>query len=314
MKTEPYNPSPIGNPSVLARRNWWQTKLVILIGKHTPKCNEMVRILSKSMDKPLPLSMRIKKRFHFLICCWCQRYEEQLHYLRDVSRSFPEHADEGVDTSLSPAAKDRWKNALRNAPVCADSACAADLGLESNREMFDESRPLPRSGWGPWNLPLVAMAMLLLLFALRPLWSPSSSKHMLADFRSDMVSLIGSEPGLDFKASNLSDINDWLRASGSKADFRVPQNVASHSTVGCRVLSFEGHAVTLVCFRRDQGGLIHLFVVEGSAIPGLPDRQHAEVAAEQRGWTTAAWADTNHDYLLAVQADQAAIANLLGNH
>ncbi len=24
MAEEPYNPSPIGNPSVLARRNWWQ--------------------------------------------------------------------------------------------------------------------------------------------------------------------------------------------------------------------------------------------------------------------------------------------------
>ncbi len=86
MPDEPYNPSPIGNPSVLARRNWWQTKLVILIGKHTPKCREMVRILSDSMDRPLPLSMRIKKRLHYLICCWCQRYEEQLHY----------HAQDGV--------------------------------------------------------------------------------------------------------------------------------------------------------------------------------------------------------------------------
>ena len=46
MPDEPYNPSPIGNPSVLARRNWWQTMLVKFIGKHTPKCREMVRILA----------------------------------------------------------------------------------------------------------------------------------------------------------------------------------------------------------------------------------------------------------------------------
>src|SRR6266480_4398713 len=48
MPDEPYNPSPVGNPSVLARRNWWQTMLVKFIGKHTPKCREMVRILSRS--------------------------------------------------------------------------------------------------------------------------------------------------------------------------------------------------------------------------------------------------------------------------
>ena len=112
MPDEPYNPSPIGNPSVLARRNWWQMMLVKFIGKHTPKCREMVRILSQSMDEPLPLMMRIKKRMHFLICCWCQRYEEQLRYMRDTARQFPEHADEASDAPLSAEARQRIKQRL----------------------------------------------------------------------------------------------------------------------------------------------------------------------------------------------------------
>src|SRR6266571_4833986 len=109
MADQPYNPSPIGNPSVLARRNWFQTKLVIFIGKHTPKCRELVRILSQSMDQPMPLTMRIKKRIHYLICCWCQRYEEQLRYIRDSARAFAEHADKASDASLPPEAKERIK-------------------------------------------------------------------------------------------------------------------------------------------------------------------------------------------------------------
>jgi hypothetical protein len=112
MPDEPYNPSPIGNPSVLARRNWWQTALVKFIGKHTPKCREMVRILSQSMDQPMPLSIRIKKRIHYLICCWCQRYEEQLHYIRDTARKFPEHADEIRDGAFAPDVKERIKQKL----------------------------------------------------------------------------------------------------------------------------------------------------------------------------------------------------------
>ena len=112
MPDEPYNPSPIGNPSVLARRNWWQTTLVKFIGKHTPKCREMVWILSQSMDEPLPVMMRIKKRLHFLICCWCQRYEEQLRYMRDTARQFPEHADEASDAPLSAEARERIKKLL----------------------------------------------------------------------------------------------------------------------------------------------------------------------------------------------------------
>ena len=112
MADESYNPSPIGNPSVLARRNWLQTKLVIFIGKHTPKCREMVRILSQSMDEPMPLIMRIKKRIHFLICCWCQRYEEHLHYIRDTASRFPEHADEASGATFPSEAKERIKQKL----------------------------------------------------------------------------------------------------------------------------------------------------------------------------------------------------------
>jgi len=112
MPEKPYNPSPIGNPSVLARRNWWQTTLVKFIGKRTPKCKEMVRILSQSMDEPMPPTMRIKKRLHFLICCWCQRYEEQLVYMRQTARQFPEHADKGSDAEFSAQARERIKQKL----------------------------------------------------------------------------------------------------------------------------------------------------------------------------------------------------------
>lgn len=114
MSEEPYNPSPIGNPSFFARRNWWQTKLVILIGRHTPKCREMVRILSDSMDRPLPLSLRVKKRLHYLICCWCQRYEQHLHYLHETARAFPEHAEQGSTATLSAGSKERIKSKIND--------------------------------------------------------------------------------------------------------------------------------------------------------------------------------------------------------
>ena len=86
--------------------------LVKFIGKHTPKCREMVRILSQSMDEPMPLTTRIKKRLHFLICCWCQRYEEQLRYMRHTVGRFPEHADEASDAPFSGEARERIKRRL----------------------------------------------------------------------------------------------------------------------------------------------------------------------------------------------------------
>ena len=60
----------------------------------------------------MPRSMRIKKRLHYLICCWCQRYEEQLYYLRETASGFPEHADKSSDARLSPSAKTQIKNKI----------------------------------------------------------------------------------------------------------------------------------------------------------------------------------------------------------
>jgi hypothetical protein len=76
----------------------------------------MVRILSDSMDRPLSLSMRIKKRLHYLICCWCQRYEEQLYYLRKTASEFPEHADQSSNAALSTSSKERIKEKIRGLP------------------------------------------------------------------------------------------------------------------------------------------------------------------------------------------------------
>jgi hypothetical protein len=108
-----YNPSPEGNPSFLARRNRFQTALVKFIGNRTPKCREVVRILSQSMDSKLPFTMRIKLRLHYLICAWCQRYEKHLHELRKFASSVPDHVDEFSEEALSPTAKERMKEALR---------------------------------------------------------------------------------------------------------------------------------------------------------------------------------------------------------
>ena len=101
------------NPSLLAGRNWLERMLVSFIAKHTPTCREVVRLLSQSMEAKLPLSTRIKIRFHYLICVWCYRYGEQLRALRKIASSLSEHADECGQETLPYSSKERMKQALR---------------------------------------------------------------------------------------------------------------------------------------------------------------------------------------------------------
>jgi hypothetical protein len=101
------------NPSLLAGRNWLERLLVTFIATRTPKCREVVKLLSQSMEVKLPVTTRIKIRFHYLICIWCYRYGKQLHALRKIASSLPEHVDDCSQETLPDSSKERMKQVLR---------------------------------------------------------------------------------------------------------------------------------------------------------------------------------------------------------
>jgi hypothetical protein len=101
------------NPSFLAGRNWFERLLENFIAKRTPNCREVVRLLSQSMEVKLPVTTRIKIRFHYLICIWCYRYGKQLQALRRISSSLPEHVDDCSQETLPYSSKERIIQVLR---------------------------------------------------------------------------------------------------------------------------------------------------------------------------------------------------------
>src|SRR5215469_16340368 len=101
------------NPSFLAGRNWLERLLADFIARCTPKCREVVKLLSQSMEAKLPFTTRIKIRFHYLICIWCYRYGKQLHALRKIASSLPGHVDDCSRETLPDSSKERMKQVLR---------------------------------------------------------------------------------------------------------------------------------------------------------------------------------------------------------
>jgi hypothetical protein len=101
------------NASLLAGRNRFERLLVNFIAKHTPKCREVVKLLSQSMEVKLPVTTRIRIGFHYLICIWCYRYGKQLRALRKITSLLPEHVDDCSQEALPYSSKERIKQVLR---------------------------------------------------------------------------------------------------------------------------------------------------------------------------------------------------------
>jgi hypothetical protein len=106
----------IGPKQDVERLNLKIGPLVGWLIRITPTCKEMTRLLSESMDHPLPFSTKLKMRLHFLICKWCERYGTQLLFLRQAFRRHPDKIDElmgAASPGLSPEAKARLEQAIR---------------------------------------------------------------------------------------------------------------------------------------------------------------------------------------------------------
>ena len=101
------------NPSLIAGRNRFERLLVSFIARYTPKCREVMKLLSQSMEVKLPVTIRIRIAFHYLICIWCYRYGKQLRALRKIASLLPEHVDDCSQEALPYSSKERIKQVLR---------------------------------------------------------------------------------------------------------------------------------------------------------------------------------------------------------
>ena len=78
-------------------------------------CKDTGPLISEMMDHSLPLSKRWRVKIHLAICGVCNYYLDQLKILRALAhRLGEEEALVGLDTKLSPEAKEKIQQALKN--------------------------------------------------------------------------------------------------------------------------------------------------------------------------------------------------------
>ena len=82
-------------------------------------CTQATRLISESLDRELPLRLRIAIRVHQLSCSGCRRYRRQIEALRAaLARRLRNGAGLPSEEAagLSPEARQRIKTVLRDAP------------------------------------------------------------------------------------------------------------------------------------------------------------------------------------------------------
>jgi hypothetical protein len=232
----------------------------------------------------------------------------------------PDPADPEVAAALAQVQRDpqlaRWfeeERAFDQAVANHLAAVSAPLGLKT-RILANVEPAGKRSKLG-WAAVIVtgvaALFFIAQIFFLNQ--SAPEPKATLADFQEEMIGFARRGFTLEFKTENLEPIQHWLaRQTDSPVAVDVPARLARYKTVGCRILSFHGHKVSLICFWRDKANqdVAHLFVIDRAALPEMKMEGHPRIA-KVGGWMTASWVKNGRVYTLALQGDEETIRQLL---
>jgi hypothetical protein len=172
----------------------------------------------------------------------------------------------------------------------------------------------PQSPATSWNLAAILAVVAAVLFLCAQLLSlfrttRSTDSASVSNYATEMVSFVRMPPPLDMMTENLGALQGWLTKKQTPP-INVPQHLRALRPVGCRLLSFRGHDVALICFRRDPNHLAHFFTIDRAALPQIRAGQ-PPVFSTVGEWTTASWAEGNRVYLIAVQGDEEAVKHYL---
>jgi len=77
-------------------------------------CRDTTRLLSDAQDQPLPFGKRLGLRLHLMMCHLCRRYIRQLRLLDVLIGGYAATAEETHSAVLSPEARDRIRDSLRD--------------------------------------------------------------------------------------------------------------------------------------------------------------------------------------------------------
>jgi hypothetical protein len=103
----------------------------------------------------------------------------------------------------------------------------------------------------------------------------------------------------DVQSRDASDLVDWLRVNHAPATQKLPDNLGKLTSIGCKAFSWDDKRVSVICFMRPDGGLIHFVTTTATSAAQVTNTEPRFV--KQGQWVTATWREGDKIYMLALE-------------
>ncbi|HEU5247885.1 MAG TPA: hypothetical protein VFU09_12425 [Candidatus Udaeobacter sp.] len=182
--------------------------------------------------------------------------------------------------------------------------CAIEVPVDLRESILagvKVSRPL-RSPFVKWS---VAAALVTMAILGSLIWRETRPPH-LSGWQSQALdvisSLVKNESRFNAQSHNGRELLAWLRANHAPAAEALPRELEQLESVGCKTFSWNGIPISVICFVRTDGGLIHLVTMNASASDRALNRKPELV--QQGHWAIATWRQGEAIYMLALEGSR----------
>ncbi len=173
------------------------------------------------------------------------------------------------------------------------------------------SRP---SQWASPLLKLAIAAALLMAAIVGSLILREVTKPRLAGWQTNALgtisSLVNGRSNFDAQSHSASELVNWLQTNGAPAAERLPRNLETLESLGCKTFLWNQELVSVICFKRPDGGLIHLVARKPSAAADPALRGEPKLV-QQGAWATATWREGDMVYMLAMEGSREQVRSYL---
>jgi hypothetical protein len=165
--------------------------------------------------------------------------------------------------------------------------------------------------WWPKPAWVAAAVSIALLISAASLWLlRRSGETELASFRATMIEAsLDMTKHIDVMGLDADELKRWLIDHRGQPGFVLPPGLADKGIMGCKILEWHGHRVTLLCLKFG-GKHVDVFVVNESDLPGVSLSATPHFASD-RGLTTATWGRAGKIYFLAGNIPESDLKQLL---
>ncbi|MCP5535120.1 MAG: hypothetical protein H7A51_02675 [Akkermansiaceae bacterium] len=115
---------------------------------------------------------------------------------------------------------------------------------------------------------------------------------------------------LDVKGSDPESINTWLINHELPTPSNIPERLRKMKSLGCKEMVLPGDKkASLVCFRQDDGGTLHLIIVKNAYIsdrdlPALGEVKKRDCYhCRATNWNVARWQDRENTFILLAKRE-----------